>query len=1131
MENAKLIRRMFLILACLAWLLGGGPMAAADQYVALSLQQAERHIRRGTSPLLPQAKRLGGISDPVALVYDSQSRDLILVGKVDPAARELTIDDLVVALRAILEHETWPLVSIDKDERTDQTKRQTVRFEGGIADSSFGMDALKADELLKNLAFGDVDAEVWGVISYFEMLCRSAERGKTRGHVTTKFWFIGDEYASGFCDREGVMVIDKLDVAVEARVVGTLKDVGDRRATGRDELGVEFSTMLSHSYDDLAQEFPILRRIRTLYKLVGLATGVMKLEKKYPSFRPDLSYWRNRYEVSRLPTPTDHPLVEKEKVVPTNAEPVRVRLDGGLELKPLLLDLQDGSLAAFRDVVLTCRPDPSAMVWRVPLECWKSMDVLDATGFPGDQELDALVRDFGGQAGVTLDAYVGSPRGPFSPRAQGRVTSLAEFRPGIPSFKHEERVPSTPNIGGVMLSGTADVEGADGTQVNLAGGNFSLVVDGENARIDPKLFRKFITALWCVYYSEQDPGISIDPPGRNTDDEVPMEEFMKPEKHSVRYIGRVLNTDLGRVMREADYLMKKWAVGSGRPEYSGFRSVDAYSARLGAENVGVSRRFWFVPENLRFSRGGDDLLLFDAGRIRLLTEFNRDGMRGRASQADEAFASFFTEHYDGIAETAPVFEELFEYAKLVSLAKYLKQQGVPLHWFLMAHKELVLMEHSPPAEVDAFVKESDHVRGMAMKGGVDLASTPSFRNDAAAEAALRQALAHVPAARGRAGRTPEHVPTGIVTRDVSFEVAGEHYTVLPQHSLTSGRDHRGLRYQTDVALRRAGKPALELVRYFNPRGRESGQFGRGWHLLIPYHIEPVDRETRRFLNVRIPQRMAVEHRLSGKREVLAFREDEQGSAGYVPEQDNNSQIRKLMLLSDGSHRLVDKLGNQFHFDPRGRMSGMFPSPASEHQMRIEYLDQYSGAFVQPPYDARPVGEARVDFLNVRLPRQVEVRDRVHDQVEVLTFDSDHEPPGYVPEDAAASRFRVAALLSNGALELLDRHGNQIRLTRGWDFDSVLPAPERRMVRSVSMGGRRITFGYTLDAQGQVVIATAAVSQDKPDADSTWVVRYEYDDAGRLCRVRPPGDSRRPALSAVSGKDHSLPETGRNLAQR
>jgi hypothetical protein len=130
-------------------------------------------------------------------------------------------------------------------------------------------------------------------------------------------------------------------------------------------------------------------------------------------------------------------------------------------------------------------------------------------------------------------------------------------------FRTDNRTEPTPptnassqvgGIGGVMLCNTATIVDFSNKDLELVCGNFSLVIDGKNARIDPRTYRKFITALWCVYYCDQDPGISIDPIAPDVD------------KHLVRYIGRVINTDLGRVMREADYLMKKWAVGAERPD-------------------------------------------------------------------------------------------------------------------------------------------------------------------------------------------------------------------------------------------------------------------------------------------------------------------------------------------------------------------------------------------------------------------------------------------------------------------------------------------------------------------------------------------------------------------------------------
>lgn len=1088
MKAPASLRRFAFVLLCFVWIQGGVRRSCANQYVAYSLRQAEKQLLRSDGPLPRQAKQLGGITDPVALVYDNETRDLILVGKADPEAEELTIDDFVVALRAILKHRTWPLVSIDKDEETYQTKRQRVRFEGGIADSAFGRDTLEADVLLKDLAFGKTSAQVWGITSYFDMLCQRVQRGETRGHVSTLFWFTGDEKASTFLDREGVLVIDTLAVSVEARVAAAAADQAGQSTATEDELGAEFSTMLSHSYDDLAQEFSILRRIRVLYKLVGLATGVMKLKAKYPSFQPDLTFWLGRYEVERVPTPTDYPLVEKEKNVSSRGRPLRVCLDGGLELRPLVLDLQDGSLTALQEVVLKCRPKTSTLVWRVPLEYWNSLDALDGldTVSPS-QELDALSRDFGGRLGVTLDAYIGGSREDFRPGQGASAKRVTDFQPTIPSFRYQQRAAAQANIGGVMLSGTAAVEGRVDARIDVAKGSFSLVVDGKNARIAPEMYRKFVTALWCVYYGDQDPGISIDPIAPDSD------------KHLVRYIGRVINADLGRVMREADYVMKKWAVGAHRPDIPGFRDIDTWEYYQG-KPVLASRRFWFVPENMRFKRG-DGLLLFDSGIMRLKTELLSDGMRGQAAPSDKAFAQFFTDHYSEIAERYPVYNELFEYAKLVSLAKRLKQQGVPLHWFLMAHKDLVITEDSP-GTVDELAKDSDYFKGLRIKGGVNLKTDSQYVYDRKAVSAIREAMLRMPSVTQHTTRraadegTVRRVPSRF-----SFDVGQHSYSIVPQHSLTSGRDHRGIRYQTDLALRQDGDVGLELVRYYNRHNHKNGEFGKGWHLLIPYRVKPADDAKREFLNVNIPQRMVIENLCTGDQEVLTFSADHYAAAGYVPKEVESSQVVGLFLMSNASFRLADKLGNQFHFDQAGSLTDMYLSPHPDHHIHFEYADDFTAAFTKSPYMVRPVDNERVAFLNVRIPKRVSVTDLLHGDCEILTFDDKNEIPGYVPQDTGASRFRLLALLTNGGLQLADIHGNEIRFDPDWKFKSMLPCCEQRMVRAMSMGRWKATFGYTIDHTGRVMIASASLSGSKPRAQPTHFVLYQHDDEGRLARVR------------------------------
>src|SRR5271169_3504663 len=159
-----------------------------------------------------------------------------------------------------------------------------------------------------------------------------------------------------------------------------------------------------------------------------------------------------------------------------------------------------------------------------------------------------------------------------------------------------------------MLSGTAKITDVNGSPSSLGAGGFSVLFDDPQSGVDFREFRKFVTAMWAVYFAKEGPGISIDPvaPGA--------------EQQMVRYIGNVEFSDLGRVMREADYRMKKWAVGSERPDIPKFQSVDRLTKTNGLRYLGAARRFWFVPDNMTFRQSGD-ALLFESGRMAVKTEY------------------------------------------------------------------------------------------------------------------------------------------------------------------------------------------------------------------------------------------------------------------------------------------------------------------------------------------------------------------------------------------------------------------------------------------------------------------------------------------------------------------------------
>lgn len=58
-----------------------------------------------------------------------------------------------------------------------------------------------------------------------------------------------------------------------------------------------------------------------------------------------------------------------------------------------------------------------------------------------------------------------------------------------------------------------------------------------------------------------------------------------------------------------------------------------------------------------------------------------------------------------------------------------------------------------------------------------------------------------------------------------------------------------------------------------------------------------------------------------------------------------------------------------------------------------------------------------------------------------------------------------------------------------------------MVSAVSQGKKKVAFKYTMDKSGDVIIASASLLQEEEGAKPIYVVRYQYDDEGRLCSVK------------------------------
>jgi hypothetical protein len=363
--NYKLLVTIIMVTALLACV-----AKEEDHFLAFSLKEAARQLKEGrrTAELM----ELGGITRLSGMVYDGQNNDFIMVGLVKLGEPRLNLDDLVVAVRARLLKEEWPSVSIDKTPEMMKTGKQLVRFGGGVENTKYGSDLLKADVVLKKIGLGLIPTNVAGVKSYFDLSVDYIKQGKGLEEViSTRFWFYPLDPA--LAKREDVFAIKELRVGVVAQVMGARvkgKPVGNLE-TVKDAVGEGFCLSFTQHYQDLALNYPEIGALRKLFDMVALAEGIRAFRHK-----ADMNYWLHEYKVAPLETPIDYPLLKRGEKFDL---PDRVRvmeIDGGIELKALVSNLQDGDVTALKDIVLKSRPDGNVLRWRVPLEGWALLKAI-----------------------------------------------------------------------------------------------------------------------------------------------------------------------------------------------------------------------------------------------------------------------------------------------------------------------------------------------------------------------------------------------------------------------------------------------------------------------------------------------------------------------------------------------------------------------------------------------------------------------------------------------------------------------------------------------------------------------------------------------------------------------------------
>jgi len=317
-------------------------VAHATQYTAYSLKVAQQRIERAGQSWRqkePDVANLAGINKVEGFVFDAATSDLIIVGQKDEGRAPLTLDDLVVALRARFRYNEWPLVSIDPTPDTKKTQMQHNRFEGGIENTAFGQDMYEADYLMKQMGMGLKPTGIEGLRTYWDrsVVETDSGTGARQSSINSRFWFY--PISPHVVVREGVCVVRGLKVGVFTEVLAATidgKTVEDVKGF-KDTTGDLWANDLSEYFEQLCAVYPSFNRLRGLQELVAVSKALQEMEE-----RPNLSWWLEKYTMAEADT------LKETKVLRRRYDGRRgwFEVSGGIHLAAIAMRLNAGDVTA-----------------------------------------------------------------------------------------------------------------------------------------------------------------------------------------------------------------------------------------------------------------------------------------------------------------------------------------------------------------------------------------------------------------------------------------------------------------------------------------------------------------------------------------------------------------------------------------------------------------------------------------------------------------------------------------------------------------------------------------------------------------------------------------------------------------
>jgi len=376
------------------------PLPTTEERVCLSLKVLSALVKDHTSDIMIET--LAGISWVEGYVIDEKNNDVILFGRSIPDRQPLHLDDLVVNLRNVWNHDEQPYCSLDPQSQDilnfNRLVSQTTQFNsieqirrfygqvrqiwgpqivvvGGVPfNSRHAHTMIDADYYMKKLSQGL--EEFPGIPSCLDLMIQNDDKSQLSSMSMSRFWFHIAEENPTFQESDDIVLVENCFVTLltekqRATIDGSLYDSGEE-----DQISETFAKMMSDKFQLAATEVRYFADLENLYRLSALLRAMhlrMAVKKADLNINFLLKHYSYCEETKMDPT---YPGLTNKKEITKRSQDANYFYEyylfpmvcGGVSMEMTMNNqrfekINNWKLDQLAELVLNSRPDKTSLSW------------------------------------------------------------------------------------------------------------------------------------------------------------------------------------------------------------------------------------------------------------------------------------------------------------------------------------------------------------------------------------------------------------------------------------------------------------------------------------------------------------------------------------------------------------------------------------------------------------------------------------------------------------------------------------------------------------------------------------------------------------------------------------------------